>query len=45
MILKDVPKGYSVYKDKNLADLKSIETPDAKTIVFHLYSYTGADCH
>jgi peptide/nickel transport system substrate-binding protein len=34
--LKDVPEGYSVYKDKNLADLKSIETPDDKTIIFHL---------
>ncbi len=34
--LKDVPEGYSVYKDKNLANLKSIETPDDKTIVFHL---------
>ena len=34
--LADVPEGYSVYKDKNLDDLKSIETPDAKTIVFKL---------
>lgn len=34
--LADVPAGYSVYKDKNLADLKSIETPDDKTIIFHL---------
>lgn len=34
--LADVPKGYSVYKDKNLADLKSIDTPDDKTIVFKL---------
>ncbi len=34
--LKDVPEGYSVYKNKNLADLKSIETPDDKTIIFHL---------
>src|SRR5674476_1263387 len=25
--LKDLPKGYSPYKDKNLADLKSIDTP------------------
>ena len=42
--LKDVPKGYSVYKDKNLADLKSIETPDAKTIIFHLKSpFAGFD--
>jgi peptide/nickel transport system substrate-binding protein len=42
--LKDVPKGYSVYKDKNLADLKSIETPDAKTIVFHLNkAFSGFD--
>ena len=30
------PEGYSVYKDKNLDNLKSIETPDDKTIVFHL---------
>jgi peptide/nickel transport system substrate-binding protein len=36
--LKDVPQGYSVYKDKNLDNLKSIETPDAKTIIFHLKS-------
>jgi peptide/nickel transport system substrate-binding protein len=42
--LKDVPKGYSVYKDKNLDNLKSIETPDAKTIVFHLKSaFSGFD--
>jgi peptide/nickel transport system substrate-binding protein len=42
--LKDVPKGYSVYKDKNLADLKSIETPDAKTIIFHLKTaFAGFD--
>ncbi|GAA1966540.1 ABC transporter substrate-binding protein [Terrabacter lapilli] len=34
--LADVPKGYSVYKDKNLDNLKSIETPDDKTIVFKL---------
>src|SRR6478735_1744041 len=34
--LADVPAGYSVYKDKNLDDLKSITTPDDKTIVFHL---------
>jgi peptide/nickel transport system substrate-binding protein len=34
--LANVPKGYSVYKDKNLADLKAIDTPDDKTIVFHL---------
>jgi peptide/nickel transport system substrate-binding protein len=34
--LADIPAGYSVYKDKNLDDLKSIETPDDKTIVFHL---------
>ncbi len=34
--LANVPKGYSVYKDKNLDNLKSIETPDDKTIVFHL---------
>lgn len=42
--LKDVPKGYSVYKDKNLDNLKSIETPDAKTIVFRLNkSFSGFD--
>ncbi len=42
--LKDVPKGYSVYKDKNLDNLKSIETPDAKTIVFRLKSsFAGFD--
>ena len=34
--LANVPAGYSVYKDKNLDDLKSIDTPDDKTIVFHL---------
>ncbi|GAA2033769.1 ABC transporter substrate-binding protein [Terrabacter terrae] len=34
--LADVPANYSIYKDKNLADLKAIETPDDKTIVFHL---------
>jgi peptide/nickel transport system substrate-binding protein len=42
--LKDVPKGYSVYKDKNLDNLKSIDTPDAKTIVFHLNkTFSGFD--
>jgi peptide/nickel transport system substrate-binding protein len=42
--LANIPKGYSVYKDKNLADLKSIETPDAKTIVFHLNkTFSGFD--
>jgi peptide/nickel transport system substrate-binding protein len=42
--LKDVPKGYSVYKDKNLDNLKSIETPDDKTIVFHLNkAFSGFD--
>jgi peptide/nickel transport system substrate-binding protein len=42
--LKDVPKGYSVYKDKNLANLKSIETPDAKTIIFQLSkTFSGFD--
>jgi len=42
--LQDVPKGYSVYKDKNLDTLKSIETPDAKTIVFHLNkAFSGFD--
>lgn len=34
--LKDVPKGFSVYKGAKASDLKSIETPDDKTIVFHL---------
>jgi peptide/nickel transport system substrate-binding protein len=35
--LLDVPKGYSVYKDKTLAGVaKAMETPDAQTIVFHL---------
>jgi peptide/nickel transport system substrate-binding protein len=42
--LLDVPKGYSVYKDKNLANLKSIDTPDDKTIVFHLNkTFSGFD--
>jgi peptide/nickel transport system substrate-binding protein len=42
--LKDLPKDYSPYTDKNLADLKSIDTPDAKTIVFHLNkSFAGFD--
>lgn len=35
-LLKDVPKGYSVYKTKDLAALTAIQTPDAKTIVFKL---------
>jgi peptide/nickel transport system substrate-binding protein len=44
LFLKDIPKGYSVFKDKNLADLKSIDTPDAKTIVFHLNQpFSGFD--
>src|SRR6478609_10360516 len=34
--LANVPANYSVYKDKNLDDLKAIDTPDDKTIVFHL---------
>jgi len=35
--LLDVPKGYSVYKDKSLSGVaKAIETPDDQTIVFHL---------
>jgi peptide/nickel transport system substrate-binding protein len=35
--LLDIPKGYSVYKDKTLAGVaKAIETPDDNTIVFHL---------
>lgn len=42
--LADIPAGYSVYKDKNLDDLKSIETPDAKTIVFKLKTgFSGFD--
>jgi peptide/nickel transport system substrate-binding protein len=42
--LKGVPEGYSVYKDKNLDNLKAIDTPDAKTIVFHLKSsFSGFD--
>jgi peptide/nickel transport system substrate-binding protein len=42
--LANVPKGYSVYKDKNLNDLKSITTPNAKTIVFHLNTpFSGFD--
>jgi peptide/nickel transport system substrate-binding protein len=42
--LADIPSGYSVYKDKNLDDLKSIETPDAKTIVFKLKTgFSGFD--
>ena len=35
-MLSDLPPGYSVYGDKNLDNLTSIETPDEKTIVFHL---------
>jgi peptide/nickel transport system substrate-binding protein len=35
--LLDVPKDFSVYKDKALAGVaKAIETPDDNTIVFHL---------
>lgn len=42
--LADIPEGYSVYKNKNLDDLKSIETPDAKTIVFKLKTgFSGFD--
>ncbi len=42
--LANVPDGYSVYKDKNLNDLKSIDTPDDKTIVFHLKTaFSGFD--
>lgn len=42
--LADVPEGYSVYKDKNLENLKSIETPDDKTIVFKLKTaFSGFD--
>ncbi len=35
-MLANVPKGYSVYKTKDLSALKSIETPDDKTIIFQL---------
>ena len=35
-MLANVPKGYSVYQNKDLAALKAIETPDDKTIVFQL---------
>lgn len=42
--LADVPAGYSVFKDKNLDNLKSIETPDDKTIVFKLKTaFSGFD--
>lgn len=42
--LADVPEGYSVYKDKNLDNLKSIETPDDKTIIFKLNKpFSGFD--
>jgi peptide/nickel transport system substrate-binding protein len=43
--LVGVPKGYSVYKDKTMAQLaKAIETPDDYTIVFHLNkSFAGFD--
>jgi peptide/nickel transport system substrate-binding protein len=43
--LLDVPKGYSVYKDKSLAGVaKAIETPDDQTIVFHLNKpFSGFD--
>ena len=42
--LADVPAGYSVYKDKNLDNLKAIDTPDDKTIVFHLKTaFSGFD--
>ena len=42
--LADIPEGYSVYKSKNLDDLKSIETPDDKTIVFKLKTgFSGFD--
>ncbi|MBT0772369.1 ABC transporter substrate-binding protein [Kineosporia sp. J2-2] len=40
--LEDVPEGYSVYKDDK--GLDSIETPDDKTIVFHLNQpFSGFD--
>ncbi|WP_374970253.1 ABC transporter substrate-binding protein [Terrabacter sp. BE26] len=42
--LANVPANYSVYKDKNLDDLKAIDTPDDKTIVFHLNKpFSGFD--
>lgn len=42
--LANLPAGYSVYKDKNLNNLKSIETPDDKTIIFHLNKgFSGFD--
>ncbi|HET7397645.1 MAG TPA: ABC transporter substrate-binding protein, partial [Intrasporangium sp.] len=42
--LAGVPKGYSVYKDKSLAGVTSIETPDDKTIVFKLSKpFSGFD--
>ncbi|WP_404388382.1 ABC transporter substrate-binding protein [Humibacillus xanthopallidus] len=42
--LADIPEGYSVYKNKNLDDLKSIETPDDKTIIFKLKTgFSGFD--
>lgn len=42
--LAGVPAGYSVYRDRNLDDLTAIDTPDAKTIVFHLRNrFTGFD--
>lgn len=43
-LLKDIPKGYSVYQTKDLGALKSIETPDDKTIVFKLVKpFAGFD--
>jgi peptide/nickel transport system substrate-binding protein len=43
-LLADVPEGYSVYDDKDMAKLASVETPDDKTIVFHLkQSFSGMD--
>ncbi|HET6737829.1 MAG TPA: ABC transporter substrate-binding protein [Kribbella sp.] len=43
--LLDIPKGYSVYKDKSMSQIaKAIETPDDNTIVFHLNkSFAGFD--
>jgi peptide/nickel transport system substrate-binding protein len=42
--LADLPDGYSVFKDKNLDNLKSIETPDDKTVVFKLKTgFSGFD--
>ncbi|HET7476638.1 MAG TPA: ABC transporter substrate-binding protein [Dermatophilaceae bacterium] len=42
--LADIPDGFSVFKGGKVADLKAIETPDDKTIVFHLNKpFSGFD--